>query len=128
MAGWAQDAVTFEDVAVYLSRAEWDTMGPGQRELYHRVMMENYNLLSSLGYPGPKPDILCRMERGEEPWVSAAQSPVRWDGPRRPSPGREGDGGWLEEPSWWWDGGGGRAQERTQPPDPGESWCSPAAS
>ncbi|NXG64381.1 ZN250 protein, partial [Hemiprocne comata] len=64
-----QEPVTFEDVAIYLSRAEWDALGPGQRELYHHVMKDTYQLLTSLGYPGPKPDILYRLERGEEPWV-----------------------------------------------------------
>ncbi|NXW60698.1 ZN316 protein, partial [Eurystomus gularis] len=64
-----QELVTFEDVAVYLSRAEWDTIAAGQQELYRTVMMDNYKLLVSLGYPGPKPDILHRLERGEEPWV-----------------------------------------------------------
>ncbi|NXJ72665.1 ZN316 protein, partial [Rostratula benghalensis] len=64
-----QEPVTFEDVAVYLSRAEWDALEEGQRELYRSVMQDNYQLLSSLGYPGPKPDVLHRLELGEEPWV-----------------------------------------------------------
>ncbi|XP_075000562.1 uncharacterized protein LOC142079723 isoform X2 [Calonectris borealis] len=71
-------------------------------------MLDNYKLLTSLGYPGPKPDILYRMERGEEPWVCAPQSPARWDGPGSPSAGRDGDVSWLEEPpSGWWPGAGG---------------------
>ncbi|KFZ63096.1 Zinc finger protein 316, partial [Antrostomus carolinensis] len=64
-----QEPVTFEDVAVYLSHAEWEATAAAQRELYRSVMMDNYRLLTSLGYPGPKPDILHRMERGEEPWI-----------------------------------------------------------
>ncbi|XP_010291150.1 PREDICTED: uncharacterized protein LOC104625268 [Phaethon lepturus] len=82
-----QEPVTFEDIAIYLSRAEWDTIAAGQRELYRSVMLDNYQLLTSLGYPGPKPDILYRMEHGEEPWVCTPQSPVKWDGPDSPSPG-----------------------------------------
>lgn len=111
--------MTFEDVAVYLSRAEWDAIAEGQRELYRSVMLDNYQLLTSLGYPGPKPDILYRMERGEEPWVCAPQSPARWDGPDSPSAGRDGDVSWLEEPpSGWWPGAGGRRVlgGRTQTP------------
>lgn len=44
-----QEPVTFEDVAVYLSHAEWDAMAPEQRELYCSVMLDNYQLLASLG-------------------------------------------------------------------------------
>ncbi|XP_074938218.1 uncharacterized protein LOC142052298 isoform X1 [Phalacrocorax aristotelis] len=108
MAGQMQGAVTFEDVAVYLSRAEWDTLAEQQQELYHRVMLDNYELLTSLGYPGPKPDIVYRMERGEAPWVCMPQSPARQDRPGSPSPGCNGDRSWLEEPpSLWWPSAGG---------------------
>ncbi|KFO77737.1 Zinc finger protein 316, partial [Cuculus canorus] len=64
-----QEPVTFEDVAVYLSCSEWETVAEEQRQLYCSVMLDNYELLTSLGYPGPKPDILYRIEHGEEPWV-----------------------------------------------------------
>ncbi|XP_066049906.1 zinc finger protein 34-like [Chamaea fasciata] len=72
MAGQAQEPVTFEDVTVFLSRAEWDALPPGQRELYRDVVSDTYELLTSLGYPGPKPDILHRLERGEEPWICSS--------------------------------------------------------
>ncbi|XP_074938222.1 uncharacterized protein LOC142052298 isoform X4 [Phalacrocorax aristotelis] len=122
MAGQMQGAVTFEDVAVYLSRAEWDTLAEQQQELYHRVMLDNYELLTSLGYPGPKPDIVYRMERGEAPWVCMPQSPARQDRPGSPSPGCNGDRSWLEEPpSLWWPSAGGCCvpEEGMQRPCPG---------
>ncbi|XP_065486160.1 uncharacterized protein LOC135986212 [Caloenas nicobarica] len=122
MAGGAQEPVTFEDVAVYLSHAEWDAMAEEQRELYRSVMLDNYQLLVSLGYPGPKPDIVYRLERREEPWGCAPQSPLSWDGPSSPSPGHAGDMSWLEEPpSGWWPGAGGRhvPEEGAQSPSPG---------
>ncbi|XP_030349165.1 zinc finger protein 74-like isoform X3 [Strigops habroptila] len=111
-----QEPVAFEDVAVYLSRTEWDTITAEQRELYCSVMRDNYRLLTSLGYPGPKPDILYRMERGEEPWVCSPQSPARWEGPSCPSPGCDGAMSLLEVPPWGWWPGAGVPEERAQSP------------
>lgn len=44
-----QAKVTFEDVAVLLTREEWDHLGPAQRGLYRHVMMETYGNVVSLG-------------------------------------------------------------------------------
>ncbi|XP_054027265.1 zinc finger protein 586-like [Dryobates pubescens] len=49
VAGQTQVPVTFEDVAVYLSRAEWEAISEEQQELYRSVMLDVCELLRSLG-------------------------------------------------------------------------------
>ncbi|KAI5214807.1 hypothetical protein MUG91_G261n42 [Manis pentadactyla] len=44
-----QNPVTFKDVAVYFSKEEWGILDAAQRRLYHSVMLENFELMTSLG-------------------------------------------------------------------------------
>ncbi|XP_015425401.1 PREDICTED: zinc finger protein 551-like [Myotis davidii] len=44
----AEVGVTFEDIALYFSREEWSLLDEGQRQLYLNVMLENFELVSSL--------------------------------------------------------------------------------
>ncbi|XP_069801078.1 uncharacterized protein [Dendropsophus ebraccatus] len=56
--------IRFDDVAVYFTAEEWETMGMLERLLYMDVMLENYYNLFSLGFIYEKPEIISRMETG----------------------------------------------------------------
>ncbi|XP_059571081.1 zinc finger protein 135 isoform X3 [Alligator mississippiensis] len=60
----------FEDVAVYFTREEWELLEASDKGLYQDQMLRNYQALVSLGYRGPTPDLICRIQQGEmELWI-----------------------------------------------------------
>uniref|UniRef100_UPI00402BD3BD zinc finger protein 81-like isoform X4 n=1 Tax=Arvicanthis niloticus TaxID=61156 RepID=UPI00402BD3BD len=76
-----QVPVSFEDVAVDFSRGEWQQLNSFQRCLYQDVMLENYSHLLSVGFKVPKPEVIFKMEQGEEPWTLEEGAPRQsWSG------------------------------------------------
>ncbi|XP_069921794.1 zinc finger protein 10 isoform X2 [Oryctolagus cuniculus] len=65
----SQTLVTFKDVLVDFTKEEWKLLDTVQQMIYKDVMLENYKNLLSLGHPLPKPDVILRLEKGEEPWL-----------------------------------------------------------
>uniref|UniRef100_A0A9L0R2Z3 Zinc finger protein 81 n=1 Tax=Equus caballus TaxID=9796 RepID=A0A9L0R2Z3_HORSE len=68
-------SVSFEDVTVDFSREEWQQLDSTQRRLYQDVMLENYSHLLSVGYEVPKPEVIFKLEQGEEPWILEGETP-----------------------------------------------------
>ncbi|XP_005414172.1 PREDICTED: zinc finger protein 92 homolog [Chinchilla lanigera] len=85
---WARPKVpvSFEDVSVYFTKAEWKFLDLKQKALYKQVMLENYRNLASLGLASSKPHLVSQLERGEGPWVADFRSKAKAGG-RIQSPG-----------------------------------------
>ncbi|XP_036914902.1 zinc finger protein 211-like [Sturnira hondurensis] len=57
----AEVVVTFADIALYFSREEWSLLDEARRCLYLDVMLENFELISSLGNAFTLPVVWTRL-------------------------------------------------------------------
>ncbi|XP_056374775.1 uncharacterized protein LOC130272844 [Hyla sarda] len=67
--------VTFDDAAVYFSEEQWQNLEEFQKKIYKELIKEIYETMLALGYRIPKPEIVSRIERGEEPCVDPCKKP-----------------------------------------------------
>uniref|UniRef100_G1PSH8 Uncharacterized protein n=1 Tax=Myotis lucifugus TaxID=59463 RepID=G1PSH8_MYOLU len=72
---WAEVGVTFEDIALFFSREEWSLLDEGQRQLYLNVMLENFELISSLGCCCGAENVEAPFEENISVRVSQARNP-----------------------------------------------------
>ncbi|KAG8543742.1 hypothetical protein GDO81_023779, partial [Engystomops pustulosus] len=85
--------VTFDDAAIYFSEEQWQNLEDVQKKIYKDLIKEIYETMLALGYRIPKPEIVSRIERGEEPCVDPCKKPKLQESQPEGAPdGSKGDG------------------------------------
>ncbi|XP_058300231.1 RB-associated KRAB zinc finger protein-like isoform X2 [Hylobates moloch] len=74
----SQGPVSFKDVAVDFTQEEWWQLDPDEKITYGDVMLENYSHLVSMGYDITKPNVIIKLEQGEEPWIMEGEFPCQY--------------------------------------------------
>ncbi|KAB1262619.1 Zinc finger protein 37A, partial [Camelus dromedarius] len=63
------------DVSVDFTQKDWQLLDPAQRLLYRDVMLDNCQHLVSLRHCVTKPELILKLEQGEEPWTLEGKLP-----------------------------------------------------
>ncbi|XP_063803896.1 zinc finger protein 354C-like [Pseudophryne corroboree] len=71
--------IHFEDIAVYFTKEEWESLEEPLQTLYKEVMMENYQNFLSLGTLCLKPELISLIENGLDPCFAVLNTEIHKD-------------------------------------------------